>query len=366
MRLALVHDWLNQVGGAEGVLQHLVGLFPKAPIYTSMYWPGAMPPSYRQWDIRTSWIDRLPGVKSHHQLFLPLYPLAFESFDLGGYDVVLSNKSGFCHGVITPPETLHVCYCLTPTRYVWRYHDYARRERLGLVARVVLAPILSNMRVWDRLAADRVDHFIAISAEVQRRIAKYYRRDSDIIYPPVETRRFTLASSCDDYFLVVGRLIPYKRIDLAVLACTRLAVPLKVGGVGRDLARLKAMAGPTVEFLGRVPDGFLPDLMARCKAFLFPGGEDFGIAPLEAMAAGRPVIAYAYGGALDTVIEGVSGTLFRQQTVESLIDALQRFDADLYDPLVIRRHAEQFDVAVFRQKMADYIAGACEEHKRWS
>jgi len=366
MRIALVHDWLNQIGGAEGVLENLVSLFPDAPIYTSVYWPEAMPAQYRQWDIRTSWMDKLPWVKRHHQPFLPLYPLAFESLDLGEYAGILSNKSGFCHGVITPPETLHICYCLTPTRYVWRYHDYARREGLGSLTRSLLAPMMSYLRMWDRLAAERVDRFIAISTEVQRRIAKYYRRDSEIIYPPVDTDRFKPAASHDDYFLVVGRLVPYKRIDLVVQACTRLHLPLKVGSTGRDMARLQAMAGPTVEFLGHVPDDALPDLMTRCQAFLFPGAEDFGIAPVEAMAAGRPVVAYAYGGALDTVVEGVSGTLFREQTVESLCDALQRFDPDAYDPSVIRRHAEQFDTTVFRQKISDYVARAFEEHHRWS
>ena len=366
VRIALVHDWLNQVGGAESVLENLVALFPDAPVYTSMYWPQRMPDAYRRWDIRVSWMNRLPGVKRYHQPFLPFYPLAFESLDLTGYDVVLSNKSGFCHGVITPPDTVHVCYCLTPTRYVWRTHDYLLREGVGALVRSILAPFLFYLRTWDRVAADRVDRFVAISGEVRRRIAKYYRRDSEIIYPPVDTTKFTLAPSHDDYFLVVGRLIPYKRIDLAVQACTRLNLPLKVGSTGRDLARLKAMAGPTVEFLGRVPDAALPDLMSRCKAFLFPGAEDFGIAPVEAMAAGRPVIAYARGGALDTVVEGTSGMLFPEQTVESLVDALDRFRPEDYDPKAIRRHAEQFDSMVFRRKIRECVLRACEERGTWS
>jgi glycosyltransferase involved in cell wall biosynthesis len=366
MRIALVHDWLNQVGGAEDVLENLVGLFPEAPVFTSIYWPEAMPSGYQGWDIHTTWLDSLPGAKRHHRLFLPLYPLAFESLDLSQYDVVLSNKSGFCHGLITPPETLHICYCLSPTRYVWRYHDYAQREGFGSLARFVMHPLLSRLRVWDRLAADRVDRFVAISSEIQRRIAKYYRRESEIIYPPVDTSRFAPASSYDDYFLVVGRQIPYKRIDLAIQACTQLGVPLKVSGSGRDHDRLMSMAGPTVEFLGRVPDDELPDLLAGCRAFLFPGAEDFGIAPVEAMAAGRPVIAYAYGGALDTVIEGVTGTLFPEQTVESLCDVLRRFDPDAYDPQKIRQHAGEFDVAIFRQKIADCVERTWEEHRSWS
>ncbi|MBN1640047.1 MAG: glycosyltransferase [Anaerolineae bacterium] len=366
MRVALVHDWLNQVGGAENVLEHLVSLYPEAPIYTSIYWPEAMPARYREWEIRTTWMDKLPMVHRHHQPFLPLYPVAFEGLDLSGYDVVLSNKSGFCHGVITPPETLHVCYCLSPTRYVWRYHDYARREGLGRLARAALAPVLSALRVWDRGAADRVDRYIAISTEIQRRIHKYYRRESDVIYPPVDTARFAPADEYDDYYLVVGRQVPYKRIDLAVQACTELGLPLKVAGSGRDQARLRKMAGPTVEFLGYVPDRELPALLAGCKAFLFPGAEDFGIAPLEAMAAGRPVIAYAYGGALDTVVEGVTGILFPEQTARSLAEAIRRFDARAYDPWAIRRHAERFDAAVFRERIAAYVAQAWEEHRAWN
>lgn len=362
MRVALVHDWLNQIGGAERVLENLVSLYPSAPLYTSIYRPEVMPPHYHDWDIRTSWLNKLPLVKRYQQPFLPLYPLAFESLDLCEYDVVLSNKSGFCHGVVTPPETLHICYCLSPTRYVWRHRDYLQREGLGKVSRSALAPLLSALRLWDRLAADRVDRFLAISTEIQRRIRKYYRRDSEIIYPPVDTSRFALAAGHDDYLLVVGRLVPYKRIDLAVRACSELQLPLKVAGSGRDLERLRSMAGPTVEFLGWVPDEALPELMARCRAFLFPGAEDFGIAPLEAMAAGRPVIAYAYGGALDTVIEGVSGLLFREQTFESLTRALQRFDADAYDPAAIRAHVEQFDTTVFRQRMTAFVTRAWEEH----
>jgi glycosyltransferase involved in cell wall biosynthesis len=222
------------------------------------------------------------------------------------------------------------------------------------------------LRVWDRSAADRVDRYVAISTEIQCRISKYYRRESAVIYPPVDTERFAPAATHDDYFLVVGRQVPYKRNDLAVRVCTELGLPLKVVGRGRDEARLRSMAGPTVEFLGYVPDEELPEILARCKAFLFPGAEDFGIAPLEAMAAGRPVIAYAYGGALDTVVEGVTGTLFPAQTARALAEAIQRFDADAYDPQAIRRHAERFDAGVFREQIAAYVAQAWEEHQAWN
>lgn len=365
LKVALVHDWLNQVGGAERVLETLVDMYPGAPIYTSIYWPQAMPAGYREWDIRTAWLDRLPLVHRRHQMFLPLYPFAFESFDLSGYDVVLSNKSGFCHGVLTGPDTVHICYCLTPTRYVWTYDAYARREGLGRLAALVLAPVLNWQRVWDRAAADRVDHFVAISREVQARIRKYYRRESTIIYPPVEAERFAAQPIArpDDYYLVVSRLIPYKSIDLAVQAFGQLGLPLVVGGTGRDRARLEGMARPNVKFLGNVPPADLPGLMARCKAFIFPGYEDFGITPLEAMAAGRPVIAYAAGGALDTVIDGVSGVFFDQPTPESLAAAVRRFEDMSFDPGAIRAHAEGFDRSVFERELAAFVS-RCYEGRR--
>jgi glycosyltransferase involved in cell wall biosynthesis len=362
MKLALVHDWLNQVGGAEDVLADLVTLYPGVPVYTSIYGPEKMPDFYREWDIRTLWMDRLPGIHDHHQPYLPLYPLAWGGLDLSEYDVVLSNKSGFCHGLQHDAETLHVCYCLTPTRYVWQFDAYRKRENLSATQVAVLRPVVNWLKGWDRRAADRVDHFIAISTEIQERIRANYGRESEIIYPPVETDRFqpVPAAVVEDYYLIVSRLIPYKRIDLAVQACSELGLPLKVGGRGRDMDKLKAMAGPTVEFLDFVPDDELPGLMARCKAFLFPGLEDFGITPVQAEAAGRPVIAYRGGGALDTVIPGVTGELFGEQTVESLKAVLQDFDASKYDPARIREHALQFDVKLFNAQISGYVERAWE------
>lgn len=360
MKLALVHDWLNQIGGAEDVLDVLNRQFPAAPIYTSIYDPAAMPAHYRQWDIRTLWIDRLPGIHQHHQRYLPFYPLAWQGLNLTGYDVVLSNKSGFCHGFRTGSETLHICYCLAPTRYVWQLESYIAREGLGQVVEIALRPLVGLLKRWDYAAAQRAHHFIAISTEIQARIRHYYDRDSTLIYPPVDTARFQPVPSHEvgDYFLVVSRLAPYKRIDLAVQAATRLNLPLKVGGAGRDLERLRALAGPTVEFLGRVPDDALPGLMARCKAFLFPGLEDFGITPVQAAAAGRPVIAYGGGGALDTVLPGVTGEHFSEQTVESLMAVMARFDAARYDPTCCREHALQFDTEVFTRKLSTFIDAA--------
>ena len=357
MKVALVHDWLNQMGGAENVLETLVELFPQAPIYTSMYGPELMPDAYRSWDVRTSFMQWLPGVTRHHQVYMPLYPLAFRSFDLRGYDLVLSNKSGFCHGVRTPPEVVHICYCLTPTRFLWMYESYRQREDIGQLADAALRPLLALLRRWDYAAAQRVHHFIAISTAVQERIRRFYDRESVIIHPPVDTERYTPSPEPpEDYFLVVGRLIPYKRIDLAVRAFTQLRLPLVVVGDGRDRAKLEAMAGPNVTFLGRVPSGKdLLSLYRRCRAFIFPGLEDFGIAPVEAQAAGRPVIAYAAGGALDTVQEGITGTFFHEQTPEALAAAVRRFDPSDYDPAACRANAERFSVSQFKRKLLAFI-----------
>jgi glycosyltransferase involved in cell wall biosynthesis len=359
MSLALIHDWLNQLGGAEDVLEKLVGLFPGAPVFTSMYWRAGMPAAYRQWPIRVSFMDWLPGVYRHHQPYLPLYPLAFERFDLAGHDVLLSNKSGFCHGVRKPPGAVHVCYCLTPTRYVWGFDDYANREGLGRTARLALKPLLAGLRRWDKAAAARVDHFIAISSEVQRRIARYYGRESTIIYPPVDTGRFAAAVApkpkTGDYFLSLGRLIPYKRVDLAVRACTELNLPLLVGGTGRDRARFERLAGPTVKFLGRVPDADLPALFAGARAFIFPGLEDFGITPVQSLAAGRPVVAFAGGGALDTVQDGITGVHFHEPTVASLKEALVRVQSLSFDPRALCAAAQRFDTNVFTSAMSEFI-----------
>jgi glycosyltransferase involved in cell wall biosynthesis len=363
MKIALVHDWLNQLGGAENVLEVLVKMYPSAPLYTSIYAADKMPAAYREWDIRVTWMDSLPGIHDHHQPYLPLYPLAFEHLDLSGYEVVLSNKSGFCHGV-QKGEALHICYCLTPTRYVWQYGTYVEQERVPPGVAAVLRPVIRLLRRWDYAAAQRVDHFIAISSEIQRRIAQFYRRDSVIIYPPVEVERYQPAGRPDNYYLVVSRLIPYKRVDLAVQACSRLGLPLLVAGDGRDRGRLEAMAGPTVQFLGRVPDSDLPDLMARCKAFIFPGLEDFGIAPVEAQAAGRPVIAFRGGGALDTVIEGVTGLFFEEQTVESLCRALQRSLDMSFDPVRCRANALRFDRAVFEREVAAFVGARYDERNK--
>jgi glycosyltransferase involved in cell wall biosynthesis len=355
VKVALVHDWLNQRGGAEDVLEVLVDMFPQATIYTAMYEPGSMPREYGEWRIQTSWLDRLPLIKTHHQLFLPLYPRAFESFDLSGYDLVLSNKSGFCHGIRTPPLAPHVCYCLTPTRYLWDFWSYVAREGWGPLARFLVPPLLGPLRNWDLAAAQRVTTFAAISHEVQGRISSLYHRASTVIYPPVKTGDFIRVDNHEDYFLVVSRLVPYKRIDIAVEACTRLNLPLVILGEGRDRARLESLAGSSVHFLGRVSDAERATHLTRCRAFLFPGHEDFGIAPVQAQASGRPIVAFAAGGALDTVQEGVTGAFFHQPTADALSEVLAHFDERAYDPGVICRNARRFDSAVFRHDLMELI-----------
>jgi glycosyltransferase involved in cell wall biosynthesis len=366
LRIALVHDWLNQMGGAENVLEEFVRLFPSAPVYTSMYDRRRMPAAYRDWDIRTSFMQRLPGVHRHHQKYLALYPLAFARTDLSDYDLVLSNKSGFCHGVRTANShrrAVHVCYCLTPTRYLWLFEQYREREQISSALAALLRPVLTQLRRWDYAAAQRVDHFIAISSEVQRRIRTIYHRESVIVPPPVDTDYFQPAPQAEigDYYLVVSRLIPYKRIDLAVKAFAHLPQEtLVVVGEGRDRAMLEALAPPNVRFVGRQPRHRVRELLQRCKAFIFPGLEDFGIAPVEAMATGRPVIAFAGGGALDTVLPGVTGELFPVQSVESLASVLQRFDPRAYRTEACRSQAERFSAAAFRARLLAHLSNIME------
>jgi glycosyltransferase involved in cell wall biosynthesis len=363
MRIALIHDWLNQIGGAEDVLEALVEMYPGAPVYTSMYAPDIMPFAYRTWDIRVTWMDRLPGIHRRHQVYLPFYPFAFQGVDLQSYDVVLSNKSGFCHGVRVPPGAMHICYCLTPTRYVWNLRDYIEREQFPAIANALLPPVIALLRRWDYAAAQRVHHFIAISTEVQRRIKRFYGRESVVIPPPVDVSRFQPVSKHDDYFLILSRLIPYKRIDLAVAAFNQLELPLVIAGDGRDRARLQAMAKSKVTFLGRVSDERAAELIAGCRAFIFPGLEDFGIGPVQAQAAGRPVIAFAGGGALDTVQEGTTGLFFRELTPKSLADAVRSFDDSHFNPFVIREFALRFDAQVFKRKLTEFIQASRQGNK---
>ncbi len=373
MKLALAHDWLNQMGGAENVLEELVAMFPGAPVFTTIYGPAQMPAAYRQWDIRVSWLNRAPAVQRRHQPYLPLYPAAVRSLNMTGFDVILSNKSGFIHGLKHSARQLHICYCLAPTRYVWNYGEYARREGFGRWLGTLIGPVINRLRQWDYRAAQPtppvggqgVDHFIAISKDIQQRIKTYYNRESVIIYPPVNTDRFQpVENPAGDYYLVVSRLIPYKRIDLAVQAFSRLNKRLIVVGDGRDREQLEALAGPSVQFKGRLPWNEVVALMANCRAFLFPGFEDFGIAPVEAQAAGRPVIALAKGGALDTVLDGETGLFFREQSVEALIDTITQFERLSFDSAAARANAERFSAGRFRRELGQFVAEKWGEFNR--
>lgn len=368
-RVALVHDWLNQIGGAESVLEELVSLFPASPIYTSMYAPELMPDAYRTWPIHTTFMQHLPGVTKHHQKYLPVYPLAFRNLDLSDYDLVLSNKSGFCHGVHTKSKdgrrAVHVCYCLTPTRFLWLYDQYREREQISRMINNALQPLLTVLRQWDWMAAQHVDHFVSISTEIQHRIREIYGRHSTVIHPPVDTSYFTpdLSAPVEDYYLIVARLIPYKRVDLAIEAFRHLPnEKLVVVGDGRDRAELVASAPSNVTFLGRQSRERIRELLRRCKAFLFPGFEDFGIAPVEALSAGRPVVAFAGGGALDTVAQGVTGELFPDMRADSLLDVLKNFDALAYHIDDCRSQAEKFSRENFRDKLMDFLLNVINQY----
>jgi glycosyltransferase involved in cell wall biosynthesis len=354
-RIAIVHDYLIQYGGAERVLDELHAIWPDAPVMVAIHDPSRIPAHYRNWDIRASWLSRLPVFKRKHQALLTLYPQAFESFDLQDYEVVVSSSSGFAHGVLTGPQTVHVCYCHSPPRFLWDYHAYARREGLGRLARAIIAPKLASLRTWDRTSAERADAWVSTSRTVQDRIAKFYGKPSTIIQPPVDVSRFDVGDGRGGYYLMLMRLVGWKRPEIVVEACTRLGLDLVVAGDGRSESHLRRIAGPTVRFVGRVDDFAMRKLYADCKAFILPSEEDFGIAPLEAMASGRPVIAYGRGGVLDTVVPGKTGLFFAEQTAESVAEVLHGFDACAFNPYEIRRHVEQFDSVNFRARFRQHV-----------
>lgn len=353
-RVALVHDYLNQYGGAERVLEALHELFPDAPVYTSIYDPASMPDFYGSWDIRTSWMQRLPGWHRHFRKYFLLYPSAFESFDLNAYDLILSSSSAYAKGIIPRPGALHVCYCHTPMRFGWRTGSYLERESIGGNTSQMLSLLLTYLRTWDVVSSQRVDTFIANSREVAGRIERYYRRAAEVIPPPVDLSPYT-PTAPEDFYLTGGRFVPYKRIDLVVEAFTKLKLPLVVFGSGRDKAELEAIAGPNVRFVGRVSDAELQDLYRRCRAYITAGDEDAGIQPVEAMAAGRPVIAYAAGGVRETVIDGLTGCFFHEQTAAALAVAVAQSRTLAFDPLAIRQHAEQFSRERFKARVMDVI-----------
>jgi glycosyltransferase involved in cell wall biosynthesis len=344
------------MGGAERVIALWHRLFPNAPIYTTIVDRSKLMDELKDADIRETWMQNIPGILKGFKLFFWLYPLAIRSIKLNGYDLVLSSSSAYAKGVRAPEGAIHVCYCHTPMRFAWDFDVYIQGMRAPHWLKWLAKAAVRPLRWWDTATSSRVHRFIANSSEVRRRIERCYNRQSTVIFPPVDVHRFNPSPlPIGDYFLVVSRLVSYKRIDLAVEACTRLGKRLVVIGGGPDLARLQALAGPTVEFKGRLPDWQVVDYMKRCKAFLFPGLEDFGITPLEANACGRPVIAFRGGGALDTLRPGVSGLYFDSQTVESITDTLVQFEQETWNGEAIRAHAEAFSEERFVRELMGFI-----------
>jgi len=347
MRIALVHDHLIQMGGGERVLQALHRMFPEAPIFT-LFYHSNLAGSFPNADIRPSFLQRVPGALAHYQWFLPLMPLATESYDLRDFDVVISSVSALAKGIITRPETVHLCYCHTPTRYLWmESQSYIADLKKPSLVKPFIPLLLSRLRQWDHTAAQRVDVFIANSRSVQQRITKYYRRPSQVIYPPVTVAETDVAKELGEFFLTGGRLVPYKRFDLTIKAFNRLGLPLKIFGAGPLMKELRSMARPNIEFLGFVSDVERTELYERSIAFVHPQEEDFGLTAIESMASGRPVVALRRGGAIETVAPGVSGVFFEDSTWESLYTVMLNTDFSQFHPAAVHAHALQFDQSVF-------------------
>jgi glycosyltransferase involved in cell wall biosynthesis len=365
MRVAIVHDYLTQFGGAERVLLALMELFPNAPVFTLVHDSTNIKLALSEKSLRKSWLQRIPGARRHHRYFPLLMPMAVERFDFSEYDLVLSATHSFGKGIITGPQTLHISYCFTPTRYLWDdCHRYVRDfSRLAVLRQ--FAPIgLSYLRLWDYYASQRVDYYLTLSRAVADRISKYYNREAEVIPPPVDVDRFTESRENDGYYLVVSRLVPYKRIDLAIKACEKSGKRLKVVGTGPEEEYLKAMAGDNTEFLGFLSDDDLPGLYAGARALLFPQEEDFGITPIEAAASGKPTIAFSAGGALETVKDGETGIFFNHQTVDSLVAAINRFETMHFDAGIVRMHAQEYGKEVFLSKIKDIVQDKWREHKK--
>lgn len=351
MKVALVHDFLTKLGGAERVLRMFADLYPEAPIYTLLYDEKKCGSVFPKERVRTSFLQKMPGVLRRRQKFLfPLMPRAIESIDLSEFDLVLSSSGAYSHGVLTSSSAKHICYCHSPMRYAWDYtHEYVQEQRMGGLKAWATKRLLSNVRFWDQIAADRTDFYIANSDHVRKRIKKYYRVNSDVLYPPVDTKRFRVGKSNEDYFLIVSTLTPYKKIELAVQLFNKIDKRLVIIGDGPHFEFLKTIAGPTVDVLGSKDDATVAEYMQNCRGFIMCGEEDFGIAPVEAMACGKPVLAYAKGGVLETVIPGVTGEFFYEPTIESMEDGLGRLiiNEPNYKPLTIRKHANLFGEEAF-------------------
>ncbi|HEX4773755.1 MAG TPA: glycosyltransferase [Bryobacteraceae bacterium] len=361
MRVAIVHYWFLLSGGGERVVEALANMYPQADLFALFADRGSMPESLRDRKLTTSFLNNLPLAHKINRLIFPLYPLAAESFDLQAYDLVISSDSPSIKGLMLNQSAVHLCYCHTPARPLWDNHSEARRQRPPLI-RPFFSAGAHYVRKWDFCSAQRVDRFIANSQYISQRIAKYYRRESVVVYPPVEISKGYLSPTQDDYYLTVGRLVDTKRVDLLIQACNKLRKRLVIAGSGREMKRLKTIAGPNIEFLGRVADSELSDLYARARAFLFAADEDFGIAPVEAQSYGRPVICFGQGGSLETVrghgvTDQPTGLFFQEQTVVSICNAIQQFETieDDFRPNLIQNHVRQFDLPVFEKRMRRII-----------
>nr|WP_281422878.1 glycosyltransferase [Sphingomonas yunnanensis] len=361
LRVAIVHYWLVGPGGGENVVKTMLRLFPTADVFTLVEKPAYSQTIVPRERLHTSFLQRIPGAARAHRALLPLAPMALENLDLEGYDLIISSESGPAKGIMPPLKAVHVCYCHSPMRYIWdQFHQY--RRDTGLIKRIVMSLTVARLRQWDAVSAMRVDRFIANSHYVASRIAKYYRRDAEVIYPPVEVQDFSPVEQVEDFYLITGRHVSYKRVDLAIQACNQLRRRLIITGSGPETAALRRLAGPTIEFVGQCSFADLQSFYARARAFLMPGEEDFGIAPVEAMASGRPVIAFASGGALETVVPGLSGRHFAEQSVASLVAAMTAFEAEeaSFDPAAIRAHAEKFSREHFLDRFATFVEAALQ------
>lgn len=364
MKVAIIHDWLTGMGGAEKVIIELHKMYPDAPIYTSVVDYERLDPIFKKMDIRTTFIQKLPYSKKKYNRYLPLFPLAFEALDLHEYDLIISSTTSIgVKGVLRDSTSVHVCYCNTPPRYAWDfYHEYLSKSRK--IPKLFIPILMHYLRQYDQSSSNRVDHFIANSSIVKERINKIYRRDAEVIFPPVDTDRFTISKEDEGFYLVVSRLVQYKRIDLAIHACNLLKQRLIIIGDGEEMYKLKGISGSTIEFLGFQTDNVVIENMQKCKAFIFPGYEDFGITPVEVQACGKPVIAYDMGGSRDTIINNKTGVLFNEQTVNSLINAIQKLDEIDFDSKEIRKHAEKFNTKHFRNNFRNYIERILGENSK--
>lgn len=366
LRVALVHDWLTGMRGGEKVLEVLCELFPDAKLFTLLHNEGAMSPVIENMKIETSFVQKLPMKGSRYRSYLPIFPRAIESFDLSDFDLVISTSHCVAKGARPAKHALHICYCFTPMRYVWdQYEEYFGKGRADIVTRSAMAFIAPALRNWDVQSASRVHFFVADSWHVAKRIERFYSRTADVIHGPVDTARFTKSDTTLDYYLVVSALVPYKRVDLAVETFNQRGQRLIIVGSGPEESRLKAKAASNIEFLGWQGDESLAKFYANCRALIFPGEEDFGIVPLEAMASGKPVIAFAKGGALETVVgEGDrrTGIFFHEQSVKALTMAIKEFEGTVFDPHAIRSHAESFGRPVFKRKLQTFIEAKVASH----